>query len=366
MRPDRVVSVFLVVLWLHAPRPAGLQTPTTIDPTGRQQVSDFRADVAADRGQSISLDVQVADKSGAPVPNLHAGDFTVLDNKQPQSIASVQAIDITSEQNEAPVEIILAIDAINVGKETVIEEFDWLHKYLDKSGKQLALPTSFAFLQDPNVTMQNHPARDTAALSRFLDSNRTSFRALRTSSGGWGDIEREQISLNELNSIAAQSARRPGRKLLLWIGPGWGEGPDPNARAIGKTQLKLFNEIVAESDELRKARITLEMVDPTISGGRIFNFNYEPFVKGISDARNAEYGHLMLPALAAQSGGQVLYGSTDLPALIDRCVADANSYYVVTYDLPHASHANEYHTIEIKIDRQDVVARTRVGYYAQP
>ena len=248
----------------------------------------------------------------------------------------------------------------------MIQEFDWLHEYLHQSGKQLALPTSFAFLEDPNVTLQNHPTRDTDALARFLDKNRTGFRALRTSSGGWGEIEREQISLSELRSIAAQAEQRPGRKILLWIGPGWGEGPDPNARPIGKTRLKLLNEIIAESDELRTARITLEMVDPTISGGRIFNFNYEPFVKGVSDARNAEFGHLMLPALAARSGGQVLYGSTDLPALIDRCVADASSFYVVTYVPPPASRANEYHAIEIKIDRPDVVARTRAGYYAEP
>jgi VWFA-related protein len=112
--------------------------------------------------------------------------------------------------------------------------------------------------------------------------------------------------------------------------------------------------------------MTLDMIDPTISGGRIFDFNFEPFLKAASEARKAEYGHLMLPALAAQSGGQVLYGSNDLPALIDRCVADANSYYIVTYNPPQASHPSEYHAVEIKIDRPGVAARTRAGYYAQP
>jgi len=60
----------------------------------------------------------------------------------------------------------------------------------------------------------------------------------------------------------------------------------------------------------------------------------------------------MLPALAAQSGGQVLYGSTDLPGLIDRCVADANSYYVVTYDMPAARHEDEYHAIKSRSTAQ--------------
>ena len=145
-----------------------------------------------------------------------------------------------------------------------------------------------------------------------------------------------------------------------------GEGPDPNERSVGKSQQKLFDGIVAVRDKLRKARVTLEMIDPTISGGRIFNFNYQPFVKGVSEARNAKYGDLMLPVLVAQSGGQVLYGSTDLPGLIERSIADAGPYYVVTYDPPPALHASEYHAVEIKVDRPGVETRTRTGYYAHP
>ena len=366
MRLVRTLSAPLVVLVLSAPWLAYSQAPAAMKLTGNQPPADSRPTAIADRSHSISFDVAALDKTGAPIVGLKAEDFTVFDNSRQQDLLSVDAITRTSVQPEDPVEVILAIDAVNAGKEALTEEFDWLHKYLDNSGKQLALPTSFAFLQDQNVTMQNHPTRDTAELSRFLDSNRTGFRALRTSSGGWGEIEREQISLNELNSIAAKVEKRPGRKLLLWIGPGWGEGPDPDARPIGKAQMKLFNQIVGEWDTLRKARVTLDVIDPTISGGRIFNFNYQPFVKGASVARDAQYGHLMLPALAAQSGGQVLYGSTDLPGLIDRCVADANSYYVVTYDMPAARHEDEYHAIEVKVDRPGVVARTRAGYYAQP
>jgi VWFA-related protein len=366
MRAVQVLPVLLTALLLHASVPACSQTPSRMLPAEKQPVADLTSISAADRPRTICLYVQADDKSGAPVANLQPGDFTVLDNKQPQRIASVQTLGLSSVQGEAPAEVILAIDAINVNKETVIQEFDWLHQYLDKSGKQLALPTSLAFLQDVNVALQSQPTRDTAALAHYLEKNQPGFRALNRRSGGWGEIEREETSLNELNSIAAQVEKRPGRKLLIWIGRGWGEGPDPNERSVGKGQLGLFAGIVGESDKLRKARITLDMIDPTISGGRVFNFNYERFVKGVSEAKNAVFGNLMLPTLAAQSGGQVLYGSTNLPELIDRCVADAASYYVVTYDLPQASGMNDYHTVEVKVDRSDVVARTRTGYYSQP
>jgi VWFA-related protein len=204
-------------------------------------------------------------------------------------------------------------------------------------------------------------------LARFLDSNRPGFRALRSSSSGWGALEREEVSLRELDDLAAQAKPRPGRKILIWIGPGWGKGgADPNARPIGKGEQSLFARIVTLWDELRNAQITLDMINPTISGGRIFDFNYESFLKGASQAHDAEYGHLMLPALAAQSGGLVLYGSSDLPSLIDRCVADAASYYVLTFDPPPSTPRGVFHAIEIKVDRPDIIARTRTGYYSQP
>lgn len=364
MRPEPFFSAILLVLWLYVPARAGSQIPSKAEPTGGQPVAEFAAPTT---GKTISLDVEAVDKTGAPISGLHAGDFTILDNGQPQNITSIRAITLKGAQNPAPVEIILAIDAINIGKEALTEEFDWLHKYLGGKGGQLDLPTSFAFFEDRTIKMQNHPSRDAAAMARYLDSNRPGFRALRTWSNGWGDVEREEICLKALEYLATQGEKRPGRKLLLWIGPGWGSGNDPNAHGIGaKEQQGLFAGIVTAWDELRKAQMTLDMIDPTISSGRIFDFNYKSFLKGVPEARHAEYGYLLLPALATQSGGQVLYGSSDLPALIDRCVADASSYYVVTYDLPLASHANEYHAIEIKIDQPGVTTRTRVGYYAQP
>jgi hypothetical protein len=59
-------------------------------------------------------------------------------------------------------------------------------------------------------------------------------------------------------------------------------------------------------------------------------------------------------------------GIRDLSSLIDRCVTDAKTYYVLTYNPPPAAHPNEYHDIVIKVDRPGLTARTRIGYYSQP
>jgi len=90
------------------------------------------------------------------------------------------------------------------------------------------------------------------------------------------------------------------------------------------------------------------------------------YVKGVSDPNHVDLGDLSLPVLATQTGGQVLMGSSDLTSLIDRCIADAKTYYVLTYNPPPAAHPDEYHGIEVKVDRPGLTARTRTGYYSQP
>ena len=51
---------------------------------------------------------------------------------------------------------------------------------------------------------------------------------------------------------------------------------------------------------------------------------------------------------------------------IATCVADANGFYVLSFDGPAGDGPNEYHALEIKIDKPGLKARTRSGYYAQP
>ena len=52
--------------------------------------------------------------------------------------------------------------------------------------------------------------------------------------------------------------------------------------------------------------------------------------------------------------------------MLKKCVADADSWYEVTFDMAGAEQPNEYHKIEIKVDKPGLTARTQTGYYAQP
>ena len=70
--------------------------------------------------------------------------------------------------------------------------------------------------------------------------------------------------------------------------------------------------------------------------------------------------------IATQSGGLVLNSSNDIAGEIATAMRDGLNYYQLTFDAAVAAKPDEYHAIEVKIDKPGLTARTRTGYYAQP
>ena len=62
----------------------------------------------------ITLDIVVTDRSRNPVPGLQQQDFTLLDNKKPQTIFSFRATDETRQAADPPLQAIVLVDAINI------------------------------------------------------------------------------------------------------------------------------------------------------------------------------------------------------------------------------------------------------------
>ncbi len=78
----------------------------------------------------VTLDVQAADKSGAPIRGLQQQDFTLLDDNQPQKIVSFQAVDAgAAASSDPPVEVIIVVDAINTDFHNAEYERDEVKKF---------------------------------------------------------------------------------------------------------------------------------------------------------------------------------------------------------------------------------------------
>jgi VWFA-related protein len=314
----------------------------------------------------ITLDVQVTNKSGEPVRGLQKEDFTVLDDKLPQNINSFQAVDGASVTPELPLQVVLVVDAVNASFQAVSNERNELKKFLLQNGGKLPQPMSLIMFTDTGAQMQNGSSRDGNFLADLLDKYELGLRTSRRSQGIYGAAERFTLSLKTIDQLAAYEATRPGRKLVIWISPGWPLLSGPRTYISGKEEQQLFDSIAAASTALRQARVTIYSVDPLGLADFGRAVHYEEFLKGVNSPSHTMPGNLGLPVLAVQTGGRVLNLTNDIATAIAECAADANSFYVLSFDAPRADKPNEYHSLAITVDKPGITARTRTGYYAQP
>ncbi len=314
--------------------------------------------------RSLALNVVVTDKSGKPFPGLEEQDFTLLDNKRPQKITSFEAVRGANANQSPPVEEILLMDDINTGITNLAFGRQQVEKFLERDNGVLSHPVRLAFLSDAGLKLTN-PSQDGNALSAELKANPAGLRVVTRNQGVYGAGERLQLSLNAVGQLMQAEGAKPGRKLVVWISPGWPILTGPGIQLDTKDRQGIFRNIVLLSDNLRRADMTISSIDPLgAAEAPLRTFFYKEFANGVKKADGAQYGNLALPVLAFQSGGRVLNSSNDIASEIALAVSDADIYYVLKYQTSPAEAANQYHSVEVKVDKPGLAVRTRTGYYA--
>jgi hypothetical protein len=292
------------------------------------------------------------------------------------------------------VEVILVIDTVNLSQEQVSAARSSVEKLLRANHGHLAQPVSIFLLSPAALSSTLAPSTDGDALAiEVAHGNdlpivwRTpAFHVRPMTAAGVAN----RTSLNALGTIVIEARRRPGRKLLFWIGPGWpvdGGGCDIS-----------FDSVTELSTRMREARITLWSVTawPYRDGG-IFDDNllapvkswsanlwpypdrgffYQNLLGPVKSANDVKAGHLALAVLATQSGGGVLDTGGDLAGLIADVAFDANElgkhieqgsvFYTITFDPPLTNEVDEYHDLKAVVAEPGVTAHTSTGYYNEP
>jgi VWFA-related protein len=312
---------------------------------------------------AILLNIVVTPKSGAPVGNLEQQDFAILDNKAPQPITSFRAVD----GRTAPIEVILVVDAVNTGYGDVAREREGMEKFLRTENGHLTHPTTFAVLTDKGMQVQDSFSEDGNALSTSLDQTTVSLRTITRSSGFYGATERLTLSLQGFQELIAHEGPKPGRKIILWVSPGWPILSGPEVQLDNKQEQQIYDQAVGFSREMRQGQFTLYSIDPLGTADIGFRtFYWESFAKGITKLNQAQFGDLALQVLATQSGGLALNSSNDIAAELQQSTADTGAYYQIAFDRPGSDQAHAYHRIEVRVDKPGLTARTIQGYYSQP
>jgi VWFA-related protein len=322
------------------------------------------AGVVAGEGR-IGLDVVVTDAAGKRVSELQPWDFKVLDNGQPRKILTFRAYRGTTMKPDPPVEIILVLDTVNLPFSQLAFVRDQLEQFLRQGGGRLKQPVLLVLFTDAGLRLQQRPTLDGNAEANVVKQIKGNLRAINPAMGGEGMVEQFVLSAHQLASIAENEALRPGRKLLIWVGPGWPMLNRPSDVYSDRDHRRNFEGIVELWTKLREARMPVYSVSPA-SDGSPDTLTYQNFLKPVRTWREAESSNLALKVLATQSGGLVLGPDNDLVGQIARCVEDADGFYRLSFDSPPAAQPDEYHELQLLVDKPGAMVRTTIGYYDQP
>ena len=313
------------------------------------------------------LDVLVTDNSGRPVAGLEQKDFTLFDNKKPRPILSFRAVDgvLGAGPGEPPVRVVLLIDVANTSLRVVGNERYQIENFLRRNGGRLAQPTSLLIFDDYGVKGQPQPTTDGNRLADELNRAESTMHSMLLTEQT--EPNRTTLSLNVLQRIT-DAETKAGRTILIWIGDGWPMLENSHYLLTEQDHGPWFDRVVTTYRGLREARITLYSIYPTDPGTtdepRLQH--YRSFLKGVSSVKQVRPGDLALPVLAIHSGGRALIVPGDLGDQIASCIAEAQSYYTLTFDPATAKHVDEYHELVVRVEKPELKARTSAGYYAEP
>jgi hypothetical protein len=246
------------------------------------------------------------------------------------------------------------------------EESSAVETYLREHNGQLARPFS-VYLLDNSALRKVAPVDDGTMLASEIEHNEAAI--VRQNTG----ITPFFSGLQALGQIAINERTKPGRKLLLWVGPSLGLGSGnfdwskmQHVLERFATAQEGFYAVCWFSTLLREAQLALYSFNV---GKPVVESNvpdYRMFLKAVTNPRQASLLNVSRNVLAVQSGGLAIEPTEDLMKAIESCVYQAGPFYRISFNPLSAQHSNEYHALTVVVDRLGLAAHTSTGFYDQP
>lgn len=314
---------------------------------------------------TMTFDVAVTDKAGKPLTGLKAADFTVLDNGKAVKIADFAGYGpATATSRESA---IVVIDDVNTEVEDLMVAQQQIGQLLKMHEGHLPLPVSFMLLTDSRLRQIAAPSQDGNVLRRELAKMPGIMREMPN--GGFYHAEdRLAISMRGLLVLAAEQSRVPGRKIVIWLSPGWWMFDNPEVITWNRQEKAVYRMDILASQALRQAHITLDAIDPLgmEDVASIYRELWKTFMKPVTRWTQAQAGDLALQVLAAQSGGDVVWGGNNVAEEIEATLNEARSWYEVTVAVPQDAPPDSWQGVQVRVNQPGAQVQTQNGYYVVP
>jgi VWFA-related protein len=335
----------------------------------------------------VVLDVVVLDKSNHPVATLTKDDFSITENKVPQTIRTFDppishAMPAGSNEHAivhgtadlkkictAPVNI-LVFDELNTSWEATAYARMQMEDYLKAQSEPMLVPTELVAAGSDNRFIVLHDY--TQSRQDLLDAvkkywPRYPYEMMRGNSGNT-QIELMEETLGVLSQLAESSRGTPGHKNVIWVGSGY---PSINTQTLVFDDEDKLREIIRRVvDRMLQARMALYLVDPKgvqsveTDGGAADDDGGA--VQTIGSVVGPFEGDLDFATFAPATGGEIFANRNDIDIAIAESVQDGGVYYTMSY-VPTGTGDEpfKYKQIVIKLKNPNLHAVTRDGYFPE-
>jgi VWFA-related protein len=350
----------------------------------------------------VQASVVVEDKHGNPVIGLKKEDFTLLDDKQPQTISvfSVTTNRIASTPSpptppdtftnrisgsrEVPSNVaVILLDGLNtefidqafarqqvinfllqikpqdrVALFTLGSELRILHDFTGDAATLLAALKRYKGQLSPSLgttdldqsfrDFKTGPSARDDLLGGYFDKTRESAASQNEAAFLWRD--RAQRTLLALLQVAYHVSSIPGRKTLIWVSDSFPLMPSYVFYGINAPDERLIF-----ADDFKKASRLLNSSTLVV---------YPVDAHGLTTTR-PDFGNLMvMKTLAEQTGGKAFYNRNDLRSAIREAIDDSSLTYELGYYPTTEKWDGSFHHIKVSVNRKGLRVRTREGYLA--
>jgi VWFA-related protein len=369
----------------------------------------------------VQLDVVVTDHRGNSVADLKKEDFTILEDGQPQQIASfsfqqskpvdartppsqppplprgVYSNRITAVPSRSAMTVIL-LDALNTPVTDEIYARNQVLRYLQthqggESTAIYALTSRLLLLQsftsDPEL-LRNSSEKKLPQQSQVLNEQTQNGDILGPDElvASLDKFEREglaprdglraHITLDAMNAIARSLSAYPGRKNLIWVSASFpvvnvftGDLPSffdqtwvtqefqRTATLLTDSQISVYPvDARGLAPAMMDAQSTGKALNGRLKTGAQFGRDLTNFSFALSGSFEA------MNQIASSTGGKAYYNRNDLDQAIALSIADGSTYYTVAYYPSNKDWDGKFRKVDVKVDRAGTSTHYRHGYVA--
>jgi VWFA-related protein len=302
--------------------------------------------LASDSEGVVRITAVVTDPRGQPVAGLKTADFDLLVDGKPQTLDSVEVAGAAADQ---PRTFAFLLDEFHTAAEhsTIVRES--VLRFVD----QYLKPSDFAMVVKPLDSLTTiSPTADReairAAVSTFEGRKgdytaRTTFeRSYMAQAPNAVASARAQIVTSALRTIGMSLSGRKEKAAIVLVSDGFARiRSSREVPANLQTAIRIAN----------RADAPIYAFAPALS----------PPPAGSTEPADPAWS--ALTALATQTGGALVTGTSGLDPGLARIARDLNAHYVLSYRAGHGSDGR-FHSLQVGVKRKGAQVHARTGYVA--